>query len=166
MWLRVSVSLCACLVLLPVVALPNKLGLTDETLLAWDTLSLFDKAPLLIDDSEKSNLRDEFTAYGASGGEDCISYEAFLNRLSEFQSLRTILTFWNYCDVDMDKRVCYDEYLHCRGEFEQNGNRYDFNEYEFLEKLIMDDIQDELRDLAERKRMQEHEYDENGIIID
>jgi hypothetical protein len=46
------------------------------------------------------------------------------------------------------------EYAQCRGDFDQNGDPYDVNEYEFREANLLASF------------VPAFEYDEDGIIID
>lgn len=138
----------------------------DEALEQWNELSLFEKMPYLMPQEDRDAKYHEYLQYGSTGGEDCFSFNALNDRLSEFQGEEQILEYWKYMDMNVDGAVCFDEYLYGRGEFEQNGNRYDFNEYEYLEKLMSEDIQRMQDQRVARIQEMQYELDENGIIID
>lgn len=156
--------LCVAVLSLEITFAASEFSIPDEILDTWNDLTLFDKMEYLISPDDRNNKYDEYSRYGATGGEDCMEYGPFVNVLSEFQLERSILEFWRYSDINSDGVVCFDEYLYGRGEFELNGNRYDFNEYEFVEKLMTAEIQKMIED--RKMRAQEYQYDEDGIIID
>ena len=156
-------TLCGVVFFLEVTFTVSELSIPDD-LDSWNDMTLFDKMEYLISPEDRNNKYEEYVRYGSTGGEDCMEYGPFSTVLSEFQSEGAIYQFWSYSDLNSDGYVCFEEYLYGRGEFEQNGNRYDFNEYEFVEKLMMDEIQRMIED--RRSEAQVYVYDESGIIID
>lgn len=109
---------------------------------------------------------NEYLRFGTSGGEDCFDFDSFFEKLAEFQGDESVRIFFSYMDLDKDGKICFEEYLYGRGEFEQNGNRYDFNEYEFVEKLMDEDLQKLQSERVGRIQQATFKYDEHGIIID
>ena len=132
----------------------------------WQSMEIHEKLPYIISSEDREDKYEEFTRYGASGGEDCIAFDTFNEKLIEFQSEKQISEFWKYCDMNVDDFVCFEEYLFCRGEYELNGSRYGYNEYEFADKILSSEIQDLLEEDIMRQRLLEYTYDEDGIIID
>ena len=130
----------------------------------WDTMSMFEKYPYLTDQEDRQNKYNEFTRH--SDGKVEIEFKLFYENLNEFQTTSHILHFWQYCDINTDNSINFDEYIYCRGEFDQNGNRYYFNEYEFAEKILLDEMQQLINDEENLKMQENYIYDENGIIID
>jgi hypothetical protein len=139
---------------------------------AWNELPWSERLPYLIDKNEYDEKFYEFHKYGAADRSECVPRASFYRFLDEFQGEDEIEKFWRYCDENRNDEVCFDEYMYCRGQFDQSGNTYGFNEYEYREKLLFSESENE------EEVMMEEEYnsnnmnnvmfvlDEDGIIVD
>jgi hypothetical protein len=132
---------------------PEFLPLTQEVVDSFPSLSWSEKVPYIFTEEEWDDLSVEFHQISGSD-ESRISYEAFIDHFTEFSDPTRIISFWKACDKDTDRHVDMTEYAQCRGDFDQNGDPYDVNEYEFREANLLASF------------VPAFEYDEDGIIID
>lgn len=128
------------------------LPLTQEIVDKFHSLSWTEKIPYIFTEDEWKELAIQFNLI--KGVDTSISYEKFVSHIEEFSDPLKIFNFWEECDSDKNGHVDMMEYVYCRGDFDQNGDPYDMNEYEIREANLLSNFQPIL------------EYDEDGIIID
>lgn len=86
-----------------------------------------------------------------------------LDLLSEFNSPEVLHQYWKDCDENNDDEMDFDEYVMCRGDYDQLGNFNDVNEYTYRENVM---VMDFVETKSSAKPLAHLQYDENGIIID
>lgn len=129
------------------------LPLTQDIVDKFHSLSWDEKIPYLFTEEEWTEVAIQF--HLINGNVDArISYEQFVNHFEEFSDPLKVIKFWQGCDTDKDRHIDMREYAHCRGDFDQNGEPYDMNEYEFREANLLANFEPIVV------------YDEDGIIID
>jgi hypothetical protein len=131
---------------------PQFLPLTRSIVEKFSSLTWDDKVPYIFTEDEWGDLVDEF--HLISEDNPRVGYEAFISNFEEFSDPSKVIEFWQGCDIDKDRYVTMQEYAFCRGDFDQNGEPYDVNEYEYREANLLANFKPFLK------------YDEDGIIID
>lgn len=131
------------------------LPLTQNIVDKFHSLSWNEKVPYIFTENEWREIAKEFQLIsGTLETNKYIGYEKFVDHFEEFSDPLQVIKFWQECDSDVDRRIDLMEYVHCRGDFDQNGEPYDINEYEFREANILASFEPIVQ------------YDEDGIIID
>jgi hypothetical protein len=130
---------------------PQFLPLTEDIVDIFHSLTWTEKIPYLFTEEEWDGFVYELRLVSSDAR---VSYENFIDHFSEFSDPDKIVKFWQGCDTDNDRYVDITEYAICRGDFDQNGDPYDINEYEFKVANLLADFKPSFV------------YDEDGIIID
>jgi hypothetical protein len=101
----------------------------------WFTLHISEKLPYLLDEYQLINLQKEFEGFAHR----VLKLNDFNLKLSEFQTIEKIKSFFENCDSDNDKVVDFIEYAICRGYYDVNGNANDVSDFDDLESTVLDE---------------------------
>lgn len=130
---------------------PSFRSLSQSIVDQFHSLSWSEKVPYIFTETEWDELVQEYHHISPAPR---IGYEEFLEHFTEFNNVNDVVKFWTGCDMNKDRHVDVQEYVFCRGDFDQNGHQYDMNEYELREANLLAHFEPSFV------------FDEDGIIID